>query len=118
MKTQMQTDPRTLDISLLGRTYQIACAPGQEVRVQELARMLEEKMRLAVTAAPGNVGEIRLLLLAGLMLADDVLEAKAATTRAGTQLQSQINDEEDVLIAAVEHLSERITALAAKVENA
>jgi cell division protein ZapA len=114
----MKADARTLDISLLGRTYQVACAPGQEVRVQELARMLEEKMRLAVTAAPGTVGEIRLLLLAGLMLADDVLEARAAGSRAASQTQSQINDEEDVFIAAVEHLSERITTLAAKVESA
>jgi cell division protein ZapA len=108
---------KTMDISLLGRSYQVACPTGQEKRVQELARMLEEKMRLAVSASQGAVGEIRLLLLAGLMLADDVIECKAALDRSNIDNKQQSLMEEDVMVAAVDHLAARINTLAARIET-
>lgn len=108
---------KTVDIALLGRSYQVACAPGEEQRLAELGKMLEEKMRLAASAGQGSVGEIRLLLLAGLMLADDVLEAKEGSAKMNLTFQQSMEAEEDLLIAAVEHLSGRINSLAARIEN-
>lgn len=108
----------TVDLTLLGRTYQVACAAGQEARLRELAKMMEDKMRLAASAGQGAIGEIRLLLLAGLMLADEVAEARKAGAEEANGVRQQFFEEEDVLVAAVEHLSARINSLAARIENA
>lgn len=108
---------KTVDVHLLGRGYQVACAPGEEKRLQQLAAMLEEKMKLAASSGQGAIGEIRLFLLAGLMLADDVMEARAATERSGQDMSRAILQEEDVLVQAVEHLAGRITTLAKRIEG-
>jgi|ERR1043166_1307283 cell division protein ZapA len=109
---------QTVDINLLGRSYQVACAPGEEARVKKLSAMLEEKMRIAAKATPGGVGELRLFLLAGLMLADDVVEAEASQETKFINLRGKVLDEENLLITAVEHLSGRINSLAARIEAA
>jgi cell division protein ZapA len=106
-----------VEIHLMGRSYQIACEPGEEKRLLQLAVMLEEKMVAAAKAGQGAIGEIRLLLLASLMLADDVLEARSATQHATATLRRQLAQDEDLMVAAVDHLAGRINALAARVET-
>lgn len=108
---------KTVDITLLGRTYQVACAPGEEQRLSELGKMVEEKMRVAASAGQGAVGEIRLLLLAGLMLADEVVEARGAAEGAVNAERQHAAEEEDLLVTAVEHLAGRINSLAARIEK-
>jgi len=110
-------DKNMIEISLMGRSYQLACPPDQHARVRELAAMMEEKMRLAITSSSGTVGEVRLFLLAGLMLADDVLEAKATQEKAIVQEKLSLIAEEDLLVTAVEHLSQRISSIAARIET-
>ena len=110
-------DKNMIEISLMGRTYQLACPPDQHARVRELSAMLEEKMRIAISSSQGTVGEVRLFLLAGLMLADEVLEGKAAQEKLLAQEQSNLNAEEDLLVTAVEHLSQRINSIAARIDT-
>ena len=66
-------------ITLNGRGYDIACDDGQEEHVMRLANAMSERVNQLV-AANGQVGEARLLLMAGLLLADDLhsVRAKAA----------------------------------------
>ncbi len=40
----MATDKGSITISILGRTYQIACAPDEEEALQKSARYLNEQM--------------------------------------------------------------------------
>jgi cell division protein ZapA len=61
-----------------GRNFQIACAPGEEARVQDLARLIDEKVSAVGGAV--NQGESRMLLFAALMLADELHERPAAAT--------------------------------------
>jgi cell division protein ZapA len=69
-----------------GRSYLVACAAGEEERVQELGQMIEGKVR-ELGAAGHN--ETRLLLFAALLLADELHEPRKkggsphATTSAG-----------------------------------
>jgi cell division protein ZapA len=106
-------------ITLLGRTYQLGCAAGEEDRLKKLAEMLEAKMRAASTSAgPGATGEVRLLMLAGLMLADEILESQTGVEKKNAESRRLMLEEEDLLIEAVEHLSGRINSLAAKVAAA
>ncbi|MDX1921834.1 MAG: cell division protein ZapA [Alphaproteobacteria bacterium] len=105
-----------IEISLMGRSYQLACPPDQHERVRQLAGMVEEKMRLAISTSQGTVGEVRLFLLAGLMLADEVLEAKAAQDKFIAQERSNLSDEENMLVTAVEHLSQRINSITSRID--
>lgn len=68
-------------ITLNGRGYDIACEDGQEEHVMRLANAMSERVNQLV-AANGQVGEARLLLMAGLLMADDLHSerAKAAAT--------------------------------------
>ncbi len=109
---------KTVDVHLLGRSYQIACEPGQEKHLQRLAQMVEDRMKRAATSGQGAIGEIRLFLLAALMLADDVVEAEAGNARALADLSRRAAEDEDLMVTAVDHLAGRISALAARVENA
>lgn len=108
---------KTVDIPLFGRSYQVACSPGEEKRLLQLGAMLEEKMKIAAGTGQGAIGEIRLFLLAGLMLADDVLEARSGAEKKISELQRAFAEEEDTMVTAVDYLAGRINTLSAKIEK-
>lgn len=63
-----------VDLSIGGRTFKVACAPGEEAHVAGLGKMIDSK----VASVPGAAGqsEGQMLLFASLMLADEVHEAQ------------------------------------------
>ena len=63
-----------VSISINGRAYEIACDDGQEGHVQKLAEHLDDKVQ-GIAGQAGAVGEQRLLVMAGLMVADELFEA-------------------------------------------
>lgn len=58
-----------VDIEIGGRVFQVACQEGEEHYLQSAARMLDEEASV-LTAQIGRIPEPRMLLMAGLMLAD------------------------------------------------
>lgn len=69
-----------INVSLNGRPYDIACDDGQEEHVALLADVLGDRVT-ALAETVGQVGEARLLLMAGLLVADELVEARAALDR-------------------------------------
>ena len=65
------------DIRIRGKQYSIACAPGQEDRLVELSRDLDARVR-DIEDAVGDIGESRLLMIAGLALLDELDDARRA----------------------------------------
>jgi cell division protein ZapA len=65
-----------VSVSLNGRPYDIACDDGQEAHVAYLADVLNSRV-MALAETVGQVGEARLLLLAGLLVADELVEARS-----------------------------------------
>lgn len=63
-------------VSLNGRTYRLACNDGEEDRLRALADQVRQKLDTLIKEF-GQVGETRLMAMAALMLADDLLDAKA-----------------------------------------
>lgn len=55
------------------RPFTVACRDGEEARLQQLARMLDERWPTALRAAANIPGE-RAMLFVALMLADDLDE--------------------------------------------
>lgn len=66
----------TVTVEINGRPYAVGCADGQEERVRILAKQFDGHVR-QVSGEVGHVGDIRLFLMAGLMLADELHEVRA-----------------------------------------
>lgn len=58
-----------VDIHIGGRTFEVACQKGEEHYLQSAAKMLDDEAQV-LAAQIGRIPEIRMLLMAGLMLAD------------------------------------------------
>lgn len=65
----------TVSVEVNGRSYPIGCADGQEERVRILGREFDSQVR-AVADDVGQVGDLRLFLMAALMLSDQLHEAR------------------------------------------
>jgi len=111
-----------VDVSINGRLYAVACDDGQENRVRELAGMVDSRVKQLMGPGPvGGVGETQILVLAGLMLADELSETKAAVGGQAKPVlaEPQLDpEEEDLLIAAVDHLTDRIGVIADRLGRA
>ena len=62
-------------ITINSREYGISCEDGQEVRIIQLARILDEKAKM-ITTGVSQVNENMLLTMVGLILADEISELK------------------------------------------
>jgi len=58
-----------VDIEIGGRTFEVSCQKGEEHYLQSAAKMLDEEASV-LAAQIGRMPETRMLLMAGLMLAD------------------------------------------------
>jgi cell division protein ZapA len=59
-----------VQIEIGGRTFEVACQAGEEHYLQSAAKMLDEEASV-LAAQIGRIPEPRMLLMAGLMLADN-----------------------------------------------
>ncbi len=58
-----------LEVSIGGRAFSVSCQPGEEHFLRAAAQMLDNEAAPLV-AQLGRIPEVRMLLMAGLMLAD------------------------------------------------
>ena len=66
-----------VSIILNDRIYRLVCDDGEEDRLAELATYVKSKVA-QLTAELGHAGDERLLLMAALMIADELWDARAA----------------------------------------
>ena len=96
------------DIAIRGRSFSIACAPGQEMRVQRLAEQLDARVR-QISDAVGDIGEERLLLITALALLDELDSARRGVSQKPETDARAI----EILIA----MAGKVEALAARLES-
>lgn len=63
-------------LSLNGRTYRLACGAGEEERLKLLATYVKEKLE-KLSGEFGQIGEARLMLMGAILIADELLDARA-----------------------------------------
>jgi cell division protein ZapA len=97
-------------IEVGGRRYDVACRDGEEEQLRHLSRLLDAKAEQA-RAAVGGVNEARQLLIAGLLLADELQDLRNA---AHAPLPS---DTGAALADAVEQIASRVETLATHLES-
>ncbi len=105
-----------LNININGRPYAVGCEDGQEAHLSELAKIFDRQVR-QVSEDMGQLGETRLFLMGALLLADELMDAKArlpAVQAELARLQSDNARLESRAAAALEKAAVRIEKLAAE----
>lgn len=97
-----------LDIVINGKPYTIRCNDGEEAHVTALASELEARVKHLVQSL-GQVGDARLLLMAALIIADEVQELRCRSAPAS--VSPPVAHESDVA-QVIEGLALRIKAVA------
>lgn len=103
-------------ISINSREYAIACEDGQEFRILQLSRILDEKAKL-LTDGTTQISESMLLAMIGLLLADELSELKKSKdTSPSRQLDNvQLQGIDEELAATVKNLNDKLKMLAKEI---
>jgi len=75
-------------VSVNGRAFTIGCEEGQQAYLRELAGKIDAHVRQLAEQA-GQIGDLRLLLMAALIMTDELEEAKGETKGLREQLTDQ-----------------------------
>src|SRR5262249_20346085 len=99
-----------VDLTIAGRTYQVACRDGEEDNLRAAARLVDGKSREAL-AGLGTLSEARQFLFASLLLADQLIDKspEAAVPAAPTP-------PDPILVERAEALANQLEILAAQLE--
>jgi cell division protein ZapA len=99
-----------VDLSIAGRTYQVACREGEEDNLRAAARLVDGKSREAL-AGLGTLSEARQFLFASLLLADQLVDDKP---EAAVAPPPPLNPD---LILRAEALADRLESIAMVLEK-
>jgi cell division protein ZapA len=117
-----------VEITVNGRRHSVHCGEGEEARVRGLASYVDRKVaELAVEGA--KVGDARLMLLASLMVADELSDAydkiqeleaaqNVAAPAAAPAAAGVATEHERRAAALIEQVAEQLNAVAAELERA
>ena len=103
-----------VDVSVNGQSYRIACEDGQEDRLVDLAAMVDEKV-IGLVNQIGQVGSNRLLVMAALIIADELVDLK---NEAGSSEELEDNTNQQDTVLALQEITKRIENIADQVEQA
>ena len=81
-----------VNVEINGRTYAVGCEDGQEAHVSALARQYDAQVREVGTQV-GQVGDLRLFLMAALITGDELADARARLAQAQAELARLQSDD-------------------------
>ncbi len=105
-------------VQVNGRSYDIACDDGQEAHVDRLAGYLDQKV-CDLASQIGQVGDTRLLVMASLLIIDELSEAygaleeaahrpASAGSSAGSLDEGRLADGLDKLAGRIDQVANRL----------
>lgn len=111
-----------VNVMVNGRAYTIACDDGEEDHLKELATHVDSKVQELLSSV-GQVGEVRLLLMAALLLADehhglatklDALIAEVVELKKSrAEIMAQLNRSESLAADALENAAKKVEDIVA-----
>lgn len=106
-------------VAINGRTYQIACDDGQEEHLKALGSYVDKRVGELI-AAVGQVGDMRLLVMTALILADELSEmadefGKIQDASDGKSAEARMSDA--MLASSLETLAQKVESLAERLER-
>ena len=107
-------------ITINSREYAVACEDGQEGRILQLARILDEKAKM-LTAGGLQVNENMLLAMVGLLVADELSELKkgapVVVANPDAASPSEISAADEALAQQIILLADQIKSVANQIES-
>jgi cell division protein ZapA len=104
-------------VKVNGREFPLTCADGQEARIRRLAQYVDAKVG-EFTKTVGQVGEARLILLAALVIADELSDANEALRQERSRQSAGGGDPGAPGAASgIRSLAERIESVADRIET-
>ncbi|GAB4188579.1 MAG: cell division protein ZapA [Thalassobaculales bacterium] len=99
----------SVNVVINERTYRIACEDGQEQRLVKLAALVDARVAELVRQV-GQVGDNRLLVMASLLLADELEDTRAEADQGQAGLHEAVARTIDNLTGRIERLAARLEA--------
>src|SRR5438067_13789447 len=100
-----------VDLTIAGRTYQVACREGEEENLRAAARLVDGKSPEAL-AGLGTLSEARQFLFASLLLADQLIDKNPDAAAVAVPATP-----DPALVGRAEGLAGRLEMLATELEN-
>lgn len=100
-----------------GYSHPVSCEDGQEAHLVTLASEVDKRVN-SIRAMGGQFGESRLLLLASLLLADEVHDLKVAVAQAKAGQPVTATADDPKLAERIARIAERIEGIAQNLDRA
>lgn len=106
----------TVEVMVNGRAHVVQCGEGEETRVRRLASYVDRRIA-DLAKGQTQLGDARLLLMASLLVADELSDAFDEIKRLQAALEERGGDAELHAAAAVDGVAEQLEAIAAQLET-
>jgi cell division protein ZapA len=106
-------------VKVNGREFPLSCADGQEPRIRRLAQYVDAKVN-EFTKTIGQVGEARLLLLAAIVISDELSDANEAVLQERNRNRSAAavpGEDEQAAATGLRGMADRVEAIATRLET-
>ena len=101
-------------VKVNGRDFALSCADGQEPRIRRLAQYVDAKVG-DFAKGLGQVGEARLILLAAIVIADELSDANETVLQERSRARAAAGDAGAA--SGLRDMAERIETIAARIET-
>jgi len=108
-----------VNVMIAGKAYRMACGEGEEAHLEGLAQLYDEKIS-EMRQAFGEIGDMRLHVMAALMVADEVHELRQRVGRLETDLaatQGNAGATDRRLTEIEDRAAEALVAAAERIEG-
>lgn len=105
-----------VNITVNNRQFTIACDDGQEARVSQLGRYVDERFK-ELNQAGAAPNEAYMLVLTSLVIADDMFEARDAAEKANMAAANAGPSRQDMEAQARNHYEPQIAQLRAEIDR-
>ena len=99
-------------VTINGREYAITCDDGQEAHLTRLGAYVDKRLGELVAAVGSDIGEAHLLVMVGLMIADEL-----ADVQADMDSLKASNEGIAARLEAEENLSARMKKMALRIDD-
>jgi cell division protein ZapA len=107
----------TIEILVNGRRHEMQCGQGEEGRLRQLASYVDRRIA-ELAKGQSQVGDARLLLMASLVVADELSDAFDEIKRLRATLEGQGGaNGEHAAAGAIEQAARQLEAIAAELER-
>jgi len=106
----------SVNVTINGKTYRMACEEGQEPHLIALAEKLDSYVG-QLKGSFGEIGDQRLTVMAGVMVTDELVELEKKNAKLEAEivaLKAQTQNKDSEMSSAEAQASEKITELADK----